>query len=91
MRTMLAMATATVLALMAGGAVADELTGTISNIDLTRNTFMLEGKTFTASPTNTVGAKLSDLKEGDKVTVEATQIQESGRQPINVMSLKKAE
>ena len=70
--------------------VADELTGTISNIDLTRNTFQLEGKTFTASPTNTVGAKLSDLMDGDKVTVEAAEI-ETGKQPINVMRLEKAE
>jgi hypothetical protein len=71
-------------------ASADEVTGTISNIDLTRNTFELEGKTFTASPTNTVGAKLSDLMEGDQVTVEATDI-ETGSQPINVMRLEKAE
>jgi hypothetical protein len=90
MRTMLGMATATVLALMAGGAVADELTGTISNINLTRNTFTLEGKTFTASPTNTVGVKLSELKEGDKVRVDATNIQ-TGKQPINAMSLNKVE
>ena len=90
MRTMLGMATATVLALMAGGAVADEVTGTISNIDLTRNTFQLEGKTFTASPSNTVGDKLADLKDGDKVRVDAADI-ESGKQPINAMSLNKVE
>jgi Domain of unknown function (DUF5666) len=90
MRTIYGMATAAVLVLMAGGAVADEVTGTISNIDLNRNTFQVEGKTFTASPSNTVGDKLSDLKEGDKVTVEATDI-ETGKQPINAMTLKKAE
>jgi hypothetical protein len=84
------MATATVLALMAGGAVADEVTGTVQNIDLTRNTFEVEGKTFTASPSNTVGAKLFELKEGDKVTVEATDI-ETGKEPINAMTIKKAE
>jgi hypothetical protein len=71
-------------------ASADELTGTISNIDLTRSTFTLEGKTFTADPNNTVGAKLADLAEGDKVTIEATDI-ETGKQPINVMRLEKAE
>ena len=87
---MLGMTTGAVLALMAGGAVADELTGTISNIDLTRNTFQLEGKTFTASPNNTVGDKLADLKEGDKVRVDAADI-ETGKQPINAMSLKKVE
>jgi hypothetical protein len=91
MRTMLAIVTATVLALMAGGAVADEATGTISNIDLTANTFELEGKTFAASPTDTVGAKLSELKEGDTVTVEYAEDPGQQKQPINAMMLKKAE
>ena len=90
MRAMLGMATAAVLALMAGGAVADEVTGTISNIDLTRSTFTVEGKTFTASPNNTVGVKLEELKDGDTVRVDATNI-ETGKQPINAMSLQKVE
>jgi hypothetical protein len=90
MRKLLAIGGAIALGLSAMAASADELTGTISNIDLTRNTFQLEGKTFTASPTNTVGAKLSDLMDGDKVTVEAAEI-ETGKQPINVMRLEKAE
>ena len=90
MRRILGMAAATVLALMAGGAVADEVTGTVQNIDLTRMTFEVEGKTFTASPTNTVGVKLDELKEGDKITVEATDI-ETGKEPINAMVIKKAE
>ena len=90
MRAMLGMTIATVLALMAGGAVADEVTGTVSNIDLTRNTFTVEGKTFTASPNNTVGIKLEELKDGDTVRVDATNI-ETGKQPINAMSLQKVE
>ena len=90
MRKLLAIGGAAALALSAMAASADELTGTISNIDLNRNTFQLEGKTFTASPTNTVGAKLTDLMEGDKVTVEAAEI-ETGKQPINVMRLEKTE
>ena len=90
MRAMLGMTIGAVLALTAGVAVADEVTGTISNIDLTRNTFQLEGKTFTASPSNTVGDKLADLKDGDKVRVDAADI-ETGKQPINAMSLKKVE
>jgi hypothetical protein len=89
MRTMLAMATATVLALMAGGAVADEVTGTISNINLNRNTFVVEGKTFTASPNNTVGEKLTDLNEGDKVRVDTTDVQ--GKQPLFARALQKME
>ena len=90
MRKLLAIGGAAALALSAMAASADELVGTISDIDLTRNTFQLEGKTFTASPSNTVGAKLSDLMEGDKVSVEATDI-ETGKEPINVMMLKKVE
>ena len=90
MRRMLGMATAAALALMAGGAIADELTGTVQNIDLTRMTFEVEGKTFTASPTNTVGVKLEELKDGDKVTVDAVDI-ETGKEPINAMAIRKAE
>jgi hypothetical protein len=90
MRKLLAVGGAAALALWAAAASADEVTGTISNIDVTRNTFMLEGKTFTASPSNTVGAKLSELKEGDKVRVDATDI-ETGKQPINAMSIQKVE
>ena len=70
MRKLLAVGGAAALALWALAASADEVTGTISNIDLTRNTFVVEGKTYTASPSNTVGVKLSELKEGDKVRVE---------------------
>jgi ABC-type glycerol-3-phosphate transport system substrate-binding protein len=90
MRKLLAIGGAIALGLSAMAASADEVTGTISNIDLTRNTFMVEGKTFTASPSNTVGVKLSDLMEGDKVRVDASDIQ-SGKQPINAMSLQKVE
>jgi hypothetical protein len=90
MRKLLAIGGAAALALATMAASADELTGTISNIDLNNNTFMLEGKTFTASPSNTAGVKLSDLQEGDKVRVGATDI-ETGKQPINVMTLQKVE
>jgi hypothetical protein len=90
MRRLLAIGGAVALGLSAMAASAEQLTGTISQIDLTRNTFVLEGKTFTASPSNTVGAKLSDLTDGDKVTVEAATI-EAAKEPINAMSIKKAE
>jgi hypothetical protein len=92
MRRMLGLAAAAALAFMVNAASAAELTGTISNIDLTRNTFVMDGRTFTASPTNTVGEKLSDLQEGDKVRVDvATQDLNSGKQPFNVMGLQKVE
>lgn len=92
MRRMLGVAAAVALAFAASAALAAELTGTISSINLTRNTFVLDGRTFAASPTNTVGAKLSDLAEGDKVKIEvATQDLNTGKQPFNVMSLEKVE
>jgi hypothetical protein len=90
MRAMLGMTIGAVLALTAGVAVADEVTGTVQNIDLTAMTFVLEGKTFTASPNNTVGVKLEELKDGDKITVEAVDV-DAGKQPINAMAIKKAE
>ena len=91
MRKLLAVGAAAALGLSALAASADEATGTISNIDLNRNTFMVEGKTFAASPTNTVGAKLSELNEGDKVTVEYSVDPGQEKEPINAMVLKKAE
>jgi hypothetical protein len=52
----------------------------------------MDGKTYTASPTNTVGVKLSDLQNGDKVKVGvATQDLNAGKQPFNVMTLEKVE
>jgi hypothetical protein len=90
MRRTLGLATATVLAIVAGGAIAEEVTGTVQNIDLTAMTFEVEGKTFTASPSNTAGVKLDELKEGDKITVEAADV-ETGKEPINAMTIKKAE
>ena len=90
MRKLLAVGGAAALALWAMAASADEVTGTISNIDLTRNTFQLEGKTYTASPSNTVGVKLSELKEGDKVRVDTADTTAT-KEPYNAMSLKKVE
>jgi hypothetical protein len=92
MRRMLGVAAAAALALSLNAASAADMTGTISNIDLTRNTFVLDGKTYTASPTNTVGTKLSDLQEGDKVKIGvAQQDLNAGKQPFNVMTLQKVE
>jgi len=90
MRKLLAIGGAAVLALSTMAASAEELTGKISNIDINRNTFQLEGKTFTASPTNTMGPKLSELMEGDKVTITGAKWQ-TGKQPYNVMTIRKAE
>ena len=90
MRKLLAVGGAAALALWAMAASADEATGTISNINLTRNTFIVEGKTYTASPSNTVGVKLSELKEGDKVRV-STADTTATKEPYNAISIKKVE
>lgn len=92
MRRMLGLAAAAAMAFAVSAASADEVTGEISNIDLTRSTFMVDGKTYTASPTNTVGTKLDELEDGDTVKIEfATADAQSGTQPINVMVLEKVE
>ena len=92
MRRMLGVAAAAAMAFTVSTASADELTGEISNIDLTRATFMLDGKTYAASPTNTVGAKLDELQDGDTVKIEFAHADAvSGIQPINVMVLEKVE
>jgi hypothetical protein len=90
MRKLLAVGGAAALALWALAASADDVTGAISNINLTRNTFQVEGKTFTASPTNTVGVKLSALKEGDKVRV-TTADTTATKEPYNAITLKKVD
>lgn len=90
MKKILGIATASALALFTHVASADEVSGTISNINLTQKTFEVEGMIFTASPDNTVGVDLSELKEGDTVRVGfATNAQNTGTSEINAMSLEK--
>jgi Cu/Ag efflux protein CusF len=89
MYRMLGMAAAAVLTLGTSMAQAEEVTGAVENIDLTRNTFEVEDKVFTASPMNTVGPTLEELKEGDQVTVF---FEDAGSgQPINAMTITKEE
>ncbi len=90
MQKLIGLAAASALALLAHGASAGEASGAISDIDLTANTFTVDGKTFTASPENTVGDKLADLEEGDTVRVEFSDADaDSGKSPINAMVLEK--
>jgi Protein of unknown function (DUF1344) len=90
MQKLFSLAAAGALALLAHGASAEEVSGAISDIDLTANTFMVDGKTFTASPENTMGTALGDLQEGDTVRVEFSEEDaESGKTPINAMVLEK--
>jgi hypothetical protein len=69
-------------ALIAGATLAhaDQITGYVADINTIKNTFVVGDTVFTASPTNTVGTPLKDLKEGDKVTIR---YQKSMSGPIN--------
>ncbi len=90
MRKFLGVGAAAALALMAHVAAADEVKGAVSNINTTANTFMVGDKVFSASPSNTVGTKLSDLKEGDMVTVTFAHVGDtSGKSTINALTLMK--
>jgi hypothetical protein len=89
MYRMLGMAAAAVFALGASLAHAEDVTGPVENIDLTRNTFQVGDKVFTAAPNNTVGPTLEELNEGDQVTVS---FEDHGSgQPINAMTITKEE
>jgi hypothetical protein len=81
----------TSLALLSGAALADEATGTISNIDLSRNTFEMQGRTFTASPTTSAGPRLEELEEGDEVTVSFSPRARTGQDSVDVMAISKEE
>jgi PDZ domain-containing secreted protein len=83
-------AAAAALAMGASLANAEEATGAIENIDLTDNTFEVDGKLFTASPENTVGPDLSELKEGDEVTVSYETPGETSP-PYNAMTITQSE
>jgi hypothetical protein len=92
MRRVLGVAAAAAMAFMVSSASAEDATGTVSNVNTTANTFMLDGKTYTAGDANVVGLKVSDLKNGDKVKINfSNQDATSGKSPINVMSIHKAE
>ena len=89
MYRMFGMAAAAALVLAASTAQAEEVTGAVENIDLTRNTFEVEGTVFTASDTNTVGPDLEELKEGEQVTVF---FEDAGSgEPINAVTITKEE
>jgi hypothetical protein len=80
MQRLLGLAAAIALILGATLAHADEITGYVKNINTTKNTFTVGDTVFVAAPNNTVGPALTDLKEGDKVTV---MYQKSTSGPIN--------
>lgn len=69
MQRLLGLAAVAALIFSAELAHAAEITGYVSNINATRSSFVVGDKLFTASPANTVGTALEDLKQGDKVSV----------------------
>jgi hypothetical protein len=69
MQRLFGLAAAIALILGATLAHADQITGYVKNINTTKNTFVVGDTVFTAAPNNTVGTPVTDLKEGDKVTV----------------------
>ena len=69
MQRLLGLAAATALILSATLAHADTITGYVKNLDTAHNRFSIGDELFNASPSNTVGVSVDELKEGDKVTV----------------------
>jgi hypothetical protein len=69
MRAILGISIGTALALMAGGALADETSGKIAKIDPIAKTLTVDEKTFQWSSENSMGVKLDELKEGDQVKI----------------------
>jgi len=90
MRKVLGVAAAAAIALTASVLSAEEVKGPIQNINRTNNTFQVGDKIFTASPTNTVGLKLSELQDGDNVRVQFS-VPGGSRtgKPINAMKLER--
>ena len=96
MRKMLAPVTAVGLALAAGAASADEVTGTITEIDATARNIMVtdetrpeEQRVFAVSETNTVGPGIDELAEGDRVTIFFADSDVQSGMPINAMTIER--
>ncbi|MGH6899283.1 MAG: hypothetical protein ACREJ5_22490 [Geminicoccaceae bacterium] len=94
MRKVYGAATAVALALAAGAASAAEWTGTIEQIDeVSRNIIVSNSvrpdqiMTFAVSDTNTVGATIEDLREGDTVRVFYAESGTESGIPVNAMQI----
>jgi len=68
MRKSVGFATAVAIGLVIGTAVAAGLSGPIEDIDPASGTIVVRGEVFIVS-SETIGPKLSELKEGDNVEV----------------------
>jgi len=98
MRKFLGAATAVALALAAGAASAANWTGTIEEIDeISRNIIVSNSArpdqimTFAVSDTNTVGATIEDLREGDTVNVFYAESGTDSGMPVNAMQIDQIE
>ena len=98
MRKLLVPIASAALALAAGAASAAEWTGTIEEIDQTRNTILVNDQTrpdqqllFAVSGQNTVGATIDDLQEGDQVSIfyATPGSPATTGQPVNAMRITK--
>ena len=83
---------------MASAASAGEWTGTIKEIDETSRNIVVtdaaapdQEQVFAVSETNTVGATIDDLKEGDQVKIFYADSDTESGQPINAMQIDKVE
>jgi hypothetical protein len=89
MRKFLPLAAACALTLMVGSAHAAEVIGPIEHLDTTAKTIMVGGKIFAMSPTNTVGPKISEMKEGERVKIVYAS-QGKSYMKLNAMRVEKA-
>lgn len=94
MRKVLGAATAVALALAAGAASAANWTGTIEEIDETSRNITVSNSArpdqimvFAVSDTNTVGATIEDLREGDTVNVFYAESDTDSGMPVNAMQI----
>jgi Cu/Ag efflux protein CusF len=98
MRRIIGLTAAAAVAAVASAASAAEWTGTIKDIDETAGNIVVtdeaapdQEEVFAVSNTNTVGATLQDLKEGDKVKIFYSESETESGDPINAMQIDKVE
>lgn len=98
MRRIMGLTAAAAIAAMASAASAGEWTGTVKEVDETAGVIVVtdaaapdQEQAFAVSDTNTVGATLEDLKEGDKVTIFYADSDTESGDPINAMQIDMAQ
>lgn len=94
MRKILGSFAATALVIGAGAASAGEWTGTVEKIDPVGGNITVSNEVrpeqdmiFAVSDTNTVGATINDLQEGDQVTVFFAGSDTESGMPVNAMQI----